>query len=639
GGGEIGRVITVPVSAAGTASAVLISDTAGVATIWVMDATDPLTSDSLKVEIYPPVSASSQIALQASPTITETNAGDINTATLVATVRNNSDQIIKGAPVAFFITDGTATGGGEFISPAIAYTNKEGKATATFTAGAISSGADGVQICASVVGIPAAGADCVSIIIGGTAGAVTVTQGSAIESVSNDTAYKLPMAVQVTDSDGNPVQGTTVSLGVWPKRCATGYWYEVEPDKCEPMYECILTNEDENRNLILDSGEDRNGDGFLTPPISAAGSIPPYVTTDENGVATFDLIYLKSSAAWIEDEFTATTFVHGTETKTTYTFWLPYQEDEACHLPHSPYTTKSVTLSAAPSTLTADGVSTSTVTAVVTDALNRPADGEIVAFMVTTGTGTVYPGSVTTVNGIAETTYTSSHTPGTETITVAVLDSECASATTDITLTTAEFPTANFTAEDLNDENHVLFTDASTPSLVTNAAIVGWSWTFARASGLVISTSTEENPGSVSLNSAGSFVVTLTVTDALGAQDTIMKVVEVTDQTVTPTAPTAAFNWTDLGDGQHVLFTDNSTAVSGTTIHNWFWTFADINGTELLTSNAQNPGSVDLAGPPPATPSGYIDTNYIVSFKVWNNLGESDTVVQVVTVKDVAVEP
>ncbi|MDD5604241.1 MAG: Ig-like domain-containing protein, partial [Eubacteriales bacterium] len=568
GGGGTGRVITVPVSG-GRASAVLSSDTAGVATVWVMDERDSFTSDSLKVDIYPPVSESSQIALQASPTVIETNAGDINTSTLVATVKNADDQIIKGAPVVFSME--RATGGGEFISPSIAYTNKEGKATATFTSGSLSSDATGVKICASVAGIPAAGSSCASIIIGGTAGAVTITHGTVIESTSNDTTYRLPMSVLVSDSDGNPVKGTAVSLGVWPTRCATGYWEEVEENKCEPRYECVLDNEDANRNLILDPGEDGNGDGFLTPPISAAGEIPPYVTTDENGVATFDLVYLKSSAVWVETEVTATTLVLGTETKSTFTFWLPYLKDEACHLPHSPFHTKSVTLVAAPSTLAADGSSLSTVTAIVTDALDRPANGEIVTFSVTSGTGTVNPAFDVTANGIAQTTYRASSAPGTETITATVLGSECASATADITLTPADFPTADFESADLGDQNHVLFTDASEPSGSTKASIVSWSWTFRRASGTVVTTSAAQNPGSVSLGSSGFYVVELTVTDALGARDTVIKAVEVKSQTVPPTAPTADFNWTDLGDGDHVLFTDDSTAVTGTTLTSWSW--------------------------------------------------------------------
>jgi len=620
GFGGTGRVITEPVLG-GAASAVLSSDVAGIATVTVMDATNPSTSDSLKVDIYPPVSESSQIALQASPTVIETNAGDINTATLVATVRNANNQIIKGAPVAFSMD--RATGGGEFISPSIAYTNNEGKATATFTAGSLPSGANGVEICACVAGMPVAGESCVKIIIGGTSGAITITQGSVIESVSNDTAYRLPMSVQVTDSDGSPVKGTPVSLGVWPPHCASGYWFEYEEDRCRPEYECILLNEDENRNLILDPGEDRNGDGSLTPPISAAGSIPPYVTTDENGLATFDLIYLKSSAAWVETEVTATTYVLGTETKSTYTFWLPYLKDEACHLPHSPYNTKSVSLlSAVPSTLAADGISTSTVTALVTDALNRSTDGDTVIFSVTSGTGTVNPAFAVTVDGIAETTYTASSIPGPETVMAAVFGSECASATVDITLTTAEFPTAGFASGDLNDEDHVLFTDASTPSKETKAGIVAWYWTFADASGTVFSTSTAQNPGSVSMGSAGSYVVTLRVTDALGAQDTVIEVVEVKGQTPpSPTVPTAGFGWTDLGDKDHVLFTDSSTAASGTTI-TWSWTFAEDDGTVLSTSTDQNPGSISLGA----------DGNYIVSLTVTNNLTESDKEINMVTV-------
>ncbi len=97
-------------------------------------------------------------------------------------------------------------------------------------------------------------------------------------------------------------------------------------------------NEDANRNLILDAGEDANLDGELTPPNSSAGSVPASVTTDENGIGNFDLIYLKANAAWIETEITADVLVLGTETRSTLTFWLPFAEDDACDLPPSPFT-------------------------------------------------------------------------------------------------------------------------------------------------------------------------------------------------------------------------------------------------------------------------------------------------------------
>jgi hypothetical protein len=88
----------------------------------------------------------------------------------------------------------------------------------------------------------------------------------------------------------------------------------------------------------MDTGEDTNGDGVLTPPSSAAGSLPRTVTCDENGVANFSLVYLKASAAWIEDEITASTEVLGTETKSTYRLWLPWLLTDPCEsLPDSPY--------------------------------------------------------------------------------------------------------------------------------------------------------------------------------------------------------------------------------------------------------------------------------------------------------------
>ena len=100
----------------------------------------------------------------------------------------------------------------------------------------------------------------------------------------------------------------------------------------------VYRNEDENRNLIVDAGEDRNFDGELTPPNSSSGAVPASVTTDETGVGNFDLIYLKAHAAWIESEITADVLVLGTETRSTLTFWLPFAEEDACELPASPFT-------------------------------------------------------------------------------------------------------------------------------------------------------------------------------------------------------------------------------------------------------------------------------------------------------------
>jgi len=447
--------------------AVLTSGDAGTANILVSDADDSSTSDGTTVLFSAPSSQAAKIALQANKTVVAPSTGGTkNSVTLKATVKNNFDQVVGGAPVAFSIEN--PTGGGEYVSPPIVYTGPDGVAEATFTSGSLSTDSEGVTVYANVVisspittgpqadisfhnhdpakdtidwvtanfiglgfsdddqiavagsadndgfyttDTVAAGAltlvagdqltdelagasvaityaiwDSIQIVIGGAAGSVLISPGTTIESINNNTMYKLPMSVQVADSNGNPMTNTTVSLSVWPLRYATGCWVwdataeEWAPWDCDASCNTYMfyPNEDDfwgigdprYRNLILDPGEDIGPPGFidldhdgfddirdldndgldddcgiplpnpdlqLTPPNSAAGTVPGTVTTDENGVATFNLVYGKASAAWIEDAITASTLVYGTETKGTYTFVLSWLAGEEESLPHSPY--------------------------------------------------------------------------------------------------------------------------------------------------------------------------------------------------------------------------------------------------------------------------------------------------------------
>ncbi len=417
-----GNLVIQKAVASQRAYAVLSSANAGVAVVQVSDAANPSVSDTMTVVFSAPSSEASQLALQASATVVAPSTGDTkHTVTLTATVKNASAQVVGGAPVAFSIIN--PTGGGESISPVIVYTNDFGVAQSTFTSGSLSSGGQGVTVHAEVVGSPAI-SDDVQIIIGGTAGSVVIGRSTKIESVQNNTAYKLPMSVLVLDSNGNPVSGAIVTLGTWPENYAVGGWAinGTPPPPCVPtasyspqsiisnqigfsdsnpdtitrgtgsfvvdginpgdiitvtgsllnngtftvdsVTATVLTliptdtlniegsgnlvtiswpgdaypNEDANRNLILDAGEDANLDGELTPPNSSSGAIPASVTTDVTGVGNFDLIFLKAYAAWVETEIAADVLVLGTETRSTLTFWLPFAEEDACSLPASPFT-------------------------------------------------------------------------------------------------------------------------------------------------------------------------------------------------------------------------------------------------------------------------------------------------------------
>jgi len=156
--GGTSSVVTKAV-AAGSASASLSSTLAGLATVQAFDAADSSTSDTVTIAISSPAENAAQLTLQANPSVVAVSGGGIeNTATLVATVRTSAasgSQAVGDAPVAFAI--GNPTGGGEKISPAIAFTDSSGEAETTFTSGSTSSIAEGVTVDAWVVGEGATG--------------------------------------------------------------------------------------------------------------------------------------------------------------------------------------------------------------------------------------------------------------------------------------------------------------------------------------------------------------------------------------------------------------------------------------------------------------------------------------------------
>lgn len=435
-------------------SAVLSSADACTATVQVYDADDPNTTDSLKVYIYLSVDAAAQIYLQADAYVVAPSTGGVsNSVNLEALVRDDTYQIVPNVPVSFSIAD--STGGGEFVAPPLAYTQAgTGKAMATFTSGSVSSGAQGVTVNAAVVGKPTV-SDSVSVVIGGTAGSVVIGQSTSIESINNDTSYKLPMTAQVVDSNGNPVPDARISLQLWPAFYRTGVWI---PQKTNPVSDCLpeisneYPNEDDTfpgtayyRNLILDPGEDKNADGQLTPASSAAGSVPAEIVADSTGVASFDLIYPKSSAVWIRAELTGSTLVLGSETRSTTEFVLPYDQADAtaCLLPDSPYNTseplKNIELTATPDEVYPDGgTSTSAIRALVTQADLPVPDGTPVSFAIISGIGglgsvTSSEATATTTAGQASVVYYSGDRPGD--VTIRALLADGTSATVNLKLT------------------------------------------------------------------------------------------------------------------------------------------------------------------------------------------------------------
>lgn len=331
---------TVAPDGNGAAKLSLYSQNAGVATITVFtkDGEAKERSHSVRIAMVSSADRAHTVELQASQDRIPPSVGvDLkNTATLYAKVKDDKGGVVAGAPVWFSLKD--TTGGGEYIDPAVVYTNSAGEAQATFFAGSLVSSANGVGCVASVLknnGTPSTAEQ--RVVISGEASSVSIAR-ALLAKEHEDTAYDMPMSVLVTDAKGNPVKGQTVYLSVWPK--------EYYIDGLDPDGKVIsigsYPNEDVNRNGILDPGEDAggnpaHGNGQLDPAASTAGTVPFSVVTDEHGLAQFSYIYQKMYAVWLGVEVSASTKVYGTETMSALSFVLPILEKDAKYMPPSPF--------------------------------------------------------------------------------------------------------------------------------------------------------------------------------------------------------------------------------------------------------------------------------------------------------------
>ncbi|QLG89524.1 Ig-like domain-containing protein [Chitinibacter bivalviorum] len=365
---------------AGKAIAVLNSTGIGTATIQATSEDNKAITSSMQLIVSPAFSSTSKVVIQASPAVVAPSTGSQkNTITLKAKVTDSNGKPIANAPVYF--TLGNSVGGGETISPPSALTGDGtgslplGEAQATFTSGSTSTG----QTTASVTAVanlyyldPVTNIQSnisnssASIVIGGTAGSISIGESSVIGSTTDNVAYELPMSVIVADSNGNPMANTPVSLSVWPVYYSTGSGCAVS---------ATYKSEDANENLVLEPSEEggltynpstiqyypvtvvnsltfdvigviaNKGivNGKLTPINSAAGAVPTTVTTDSSGRAAFKYTYLKSDSIWTVVRMRATTNVQGTETTAEKIFRLRASEADApkggttCYISNSPY--------------------------------------------------------------------------------------------------------------------------------------------------------------------------------------------------------------------------------------------------------------------------------------------------------------
>jgi hypothetical protein len=343
----------------GAASATLTAAQAGTATVTIIDSLS--NSANILLVVSPPVSAANKILLNASQTTVPLSSASGNQNSLTLTARaissnGTTDQAVANVPIQFSMTGGPSAG--EFLSPALVYTNSSGVAIATFTSGTTASISNGITVNAAIQGTGvktgvAPSSNDALLTVGGQALSVAFGASSELGESADKTLYIQAYSVQVTDANNNPVSNQLVTLKMRPIAFSLGTPCNVTATYC---------SEDVNGNGSLDLGEDGTRtatttataancpaiaptasgalDTNLTPSNSDGGGIPATVSTDTNGTAAFNLTYLKGSAFWIADKLTATVSSNGTETSKSSIFRLPALLTDVtptCHLPASPY--------------------------------------------------------------------------------------------------------------------------------------------------------------------------------------------------------------------------------------------------------------------------------------------------------------
>jgi len=326
GAPQSGTTVTFASTGGSLSSSSAITDSTGVALVSVRSASaGPLTvqasinsgSTSTTLPLVVVGTVPDKLTLQINPTALAPNlsGSTTNQAQVLAKVVDSVGNPVPGVTVNF--TRVSDPSGGN-LQQASSITDASGKATVNYISGTESTASNGVVLQASVSSDPSVSGQA-KLTVNQAALFIVLGTGNTISNLDPQ-IYKKDWVAYVTDANGIAVNAVTLTNKAIPTWYRTGQlgWNGTYWAYTFPIWEC--PNEDVNLDGILDSGEDKNGDGVLTPGNVVV--VSPSIGQTANGLATLSLTYAEQYANWIVLRLTSAAVVAGTESKTSAEFFI-----------------------------------------------------------------------------------------------------------------------------------------------------------------------------------------------------------------------------------------------------------------------------------------------------------------------------
>jgi len=156
---------------------------------------------------------------------------------------------------------------------------------------------------------------------------ITIGDNNELEKGANNLTYIKKFDVAVANAAGEAVADADVSVSVDILRYGFGSYDNVKNSHVAGSGFCL--NEDINRNGNLDSGEDANGDGRLTPP--KADIVVSYFNgrkTGANGRVIVQTEYPQNVATWLIYKLTVSSNAAGSEGRAERLFVTSFVEGD-----------------------------------------------------------------------------------------------------------------------------------------------------------------------------------------------------------------------------------------------------------------------------------------------------------------------